>query len=237
METVREIAVISDTHGLLRPEAAKILSSADMILHAGDIDSHDVLNALGNLARTSAVRGNCDGDWAEDIPGEALLELYGSKIYMVHNKKNISLLAGRADIIIYGHSHKYEAARKDGRLWLNPGSAGPRRRGRPATMAMLCLGETTGDISVRRIELADGGASVKDDGNAFRESSTGFCPPDLQARMPSVIRDLKKGKTLEDITKTYGIGRGTAEQICQIYFTHPGIDARGVLDRMEIAGK
>ena len=159
---IHKIAVISDTHGILRPEAAELLRSAELILHGGDVADQKTLDRLKECARVIAVRGNCDREWAEGLPQEIRLELYGKKIYMVHNKKQMTPNAEDADIIIYGHSHKYEERKEDGRLWLNPGSGGPRRFGRPATMAMLEIDGESGSLAVRRIGLLEGEAQDAD---------------------------------------------------------------------------
>ena len=146
--SLHRIAVISDTHNMLRPELIDVLRSVECTLHAGDIASREMVGRLDEIAPLTVVRGNCDRDWAWTMPLEVSLELYGKKIYMIHNKAQISSAAERADIIIYGHSHKYEEKVIDGRLWLNPGSCGPRRFGRPATMAVLEIDEETGDVRV-----------------------------------------------------------------------------------------
>ena len=173
---------------------------------------------------------------------------------MVHNKKQMSVKAEDADLIIYGHSHKYEEKEEGGRLWLNPGSGGSRRFGRPATMAVLEIDEEGGSLTVRRIELSEGVAqsastTVQDkgqtarsaDGSAQSADEDGPCPEldsgQLRGIVETVLRDLARGKSADRIVKTRGISRALTEQICQIYFTHPGIDAQGVMDRVEIAGR
>ena len=230
---IHKIAVISDTHGILRPKAAELLRSAELILHGGDIADQKTLDRLKECARVIAVRGNCDREWAEGLPQEICLELYGKKIYMVHNKKQMTPNAEGADIIIYGHSHKYEEKKEDGRLWLNPGSGGPRRFGRPATMAMLEIDGESGSLAVRRIGLSEGEAQDAD--------SDCFCPEfgsgELRGIVETVVKDLARGRSVEHIVRTRRVSRALTEQICQIYFTHPGIDAQGVMDRIEIAGR
>ncbi len=230
---LHRIAVISDSHGPVRPDVLEHLAGAELILHGGDIASQKVLDALNQIARVVAVRGNCDKEWAEALPREVLLELYGKKIYMVHNKKHISKKAEGADLIIYGHSHKYEDRQTDGQRFLNPGSCGPRRFGAAATMAMLeftvgndCEEKTNSpaaamEMRVEKIDLTEAAGAA--DGN-------------LRQAVELVVRDLQRGKTLDQIVKARRLNRELTEQICQIYFTHPGIDVQGVLDRIEIAG-
>ena len=229
--SIHRIAVISDTHGILRPETVEALRSAELILHGGDIANRKTLDRLGECARVIAVRGNCDKEWAEALPQEVCFELYGKKIYMVHNRKQRSEEAETADIVIYGHSHKYEEKEENGRLWLNPGSGGPRRFGKPATMAMLEIDEESGSLAVKRIELS--GDEARNEDSLCPELDSG----ELRGIVETIVRDLSRGRSVDHIVKTRGISRALTEQISQIYFTHPGIDVQGVVDRIEIAGR
>ena len=229
--SIHRIAVISDTHGILRPETVEVLRSAELILHGGDIANRKTLDRLGECARVIAVRGNCDKEWAENLPQEVCFELYGKKIYMVHNRKQRSGEAETADVVIYGHSHKYEEREEDGRLWLNPGSGGPRRFGKPATMAMLEIDEERGSLAVKRIELSEDEA--RDVDSSCPELDGG----ELRGIVETIVKDLARGRSVDHIVKTRGISRALTEQICQIYFTHSGIDVQGVMDRVEIAGR
>ncbi len=231
--TIHRIAVISDTHGSLRPKAVELLRSAELILHGGDIADRKTFDRLNECARVIAVRGNCDGEWAKELPQEVGFELYGRKIYMVHNKKQMTQRAEDADLMIYGHSHRYEEKEENGRLLLNPGSGGPRRFGKPATMAVLEIDEESGSMAVKRIDLSED--TVQD---AAADSS--FPAPDsgeLRGIVETVVRELARGRSVDRIVKTHRISRALTEQICQIYFTHPGINAQGVMDRIEIAGR
>ena len=117
-----KIGVISDTHGLLREEVLEILRDCDCIFHGGDINNQGVLDALGKIAPVYVVRGNNDREWAEQLPHDLTVQIEGWKIFMVHNRKEIENLPEDADIVIFGHSHKYFEQVIDGRLWLNPGS-------------------------------------------------------------------------------------------------------------------
>jgi uncharacterized protein len=138
------IGVISDTHGLLRPEAAAALRNVEMILHAGDIGKPEILDELGVIAPVVAVRGNNDkGSWAEAIPEHKAVELSGVQIYMLHDIKELGRfpdLAG-SRVVIFGHSHRPLVETRDGVLHLNPGSAGPRRFNLPTTIALLRIGD------------------------------------------------------------------------------------------------
>ena len=133
------IGVISDTHGLLRPAVLEALAGCDCILHGGDVNRPEILDTLREIAPLYVVRGNNDKEWAEDLPHSLTIELDGVPIYMVHNKKDAPKDLGAAQIVIYGHSHKYAEQTIDGRLWLNPGSCGKRRFDQEITMAILTL--------------------------------------------------------------------------------------------------
>ena len=134
------IGVISDTHGLVRPEAKGALQGVDLILHAGDIGKPQVLEELQTIALVVAVRGNNDkGQWAEAIPEQTILEIAGISIYMLHDLKELSLDPSEHGFkaVIAGHSHKPSIQETKGILFLNPGSAGPRRFKLPVSIAHL----------------------------------------------------------------------------------------------------
>ena len=134
------IGVISDTHGLVRPEVLEILKGVDLIIHAGDIGGVEVLNALETIAPVKAVRGNNDRDsWADHIPHDQVIE-YGSHLfYVLHEIGHLDLdpTAAEFSAVIYGHSHRPLAETKKDVLYLNPGSAGPRRFSLPISIARL----------------------------------------------------------------------------------------------------
>ena len=142
------IAILSDTHGLLRPEVVEYLKTADVILHGGDINKQSIMDELRQYAPLYIVRGNNDTEWAQDIPHDLTLTLDGMTFVMVHNKKEVPDLTG-ADVVVFGHSHKYLQEEKDGVLWLNPGSCGPRRFHQEITMMMAEL--TGGSLRVEKI--------------------------------------------------------------------------------------
>ena len=136
------VGVLSDTHGLLRPEAVEALRGSDLILHAGDIGSPAVLEALAAVAPVQAVRGNNDVEpWALSVPETRTLELAGHRLHLLHDAKQLALDPLRAGIavLIAGHSHKPLCERREGVLHLNPGSAGPRRFSLPVSVARLEL--------------------------------------------------------------------------------------------------
>jgi putative phosphoesterase len=136
------IGVVSDTHGLLRPEALKHLNGVDRIIHAGDIGAPNVLEKLQTLAPVDAVRGNNDkGAWAEAIPETLLLEIRGHQVHVLHDLKQIDLSPSAAglSVVISGHSHKPVVEERDGVLFINPGSLGPRRFRLPIALAKLYI--------------------------------------------------------------------------------------------------
>lgn len=141
------IGVISDTHGLLREEVLVYLKTCDYIFHGGDINKPEIINELQSIAPLYVVRGNNDkGIWAEKLPHELHEVIEGLNIYMVHNQKEMSSELGDAKLVIYGHSHRYELKKCEGRLFLNPGSCGKRRFSLPLTMAIVTV--TGGNIEV-----------------------------------------------------------------------------------------
>ncbi len=134
------IGVISDTHGLLRPEAIAFLDGCDHIVHAGDIGKPHILDALAALAPLTAIRGNIDtGDWAANLPGTLLVDVCGIRLHVLHDLKQLALdpVAEDVAVVVSGHSHKAVVAERDGVLLLNLGSAGPRRFRLPVTIADL----------------------------------------------------------------------------------------------------
>jgi putative phosphoesterase len=133
------LGVISDTHGLLRPEVTKIFKNVDLILHAGDIGSPEILHALNNIAPTISVRGNNDtGEWARRVPEMKRVEIEGVSILVLHDRKELTENRSRqVQVVVTGHSHRPSIEHSDGILFLNPGSAGPRRFSLPISVARL----------------------------------------------------------------------------------------------------
>ena len=144
-----KLAILSDTHGLLRPEVVEHLQTADAILHGGDINKQAIVDELRQYAPLYIVRGNNDWGWAEDIPHDLTVTLDGVTFCMVHNRKELPLNLAGVDVVVFGHSHKYVEEEKEGILWLNPGSCGPRRFHQEITMMMAEL--TDGKIHVEKI--------------------------------------------------------------------------------------
>ena len=135
---MKRIAILSDTHGLLRPQVLEHLKTADAILHAGDLDNSDILDELRDLGKDLyVVRGNNDWDWALSIRSCLTVTIDGVTFFMVHNPRDVPRPLPAADVVVCGHTHKYSAEERDGVLWLNPGSCGPRRFYQEVTMAMM----------------------------------------------------------------------------------------------------
>ena len=148
------IGVISDTHGLLRPEALTALVGVEHILHAGDVGDPRVLDSLREIAPVTAIRGNID-QWGEcaELPATDVVELHGRLFYLVHSLADLDINPVVAEVaaVISGHSHKPAIEQRNGVLYLNPGSAGPRRFNLPVTVALLTLKESK--ISAQIVDL------------------------------------------------------------------------------------
>ena len=136
------VGLISDTHGLLRPEAVRALAGSDLIVHAGDVGAPDILDALRAVAPVVAVRGNVDqGAWASVLPRTAVAEVGGTLIYVLHDLNELDLdpAAAGIGVVVSGHSHQPASVTRSGVLFVNPGSAGRRRFKLPVTVALLDL--------------------------------------------------------------------------------------------------
>jgi putative phosphoesterase len=145
------IGLISDTHGLLRPEAVAALRGSDLIIHAGDVGAPGILETLGRIAPVVAVRGNVDrGAWARRLPETEVVECGDVQLYVLHNIDLLDLKPAAAGFaaVIYGHSHRPAHELRDGVLYFNPGSAGPRRFRLPISVGRLTLraGSITGEL-------------------------------------------------------------------------------------------
>ena len=151
------IGIISDTHSLLRDEALRGLEGSDLIIHAGDVGKPEILDALKALAPLVSVRGNIDtGPWASQLPLTAVAETGSALIYVLHNLDDLELAPSVASfqVVVSGHSHKPSRKERAGVLYLNPGSAGPRRFSLPITLARLDLGKAPYEVEF--VDLASG---------------------------------------------------------------------------------
>jgi putative phosphoesterase len=152
--TSLKVGLISDTHGLLRPEALLALGRSDHIIHAGDICDPQTLRVLGEIAPVTAVRGNCDqGDWASALHETEVVQIGAVTIYVIHNLDELDLdpRAADIDVVVSGHSHRPKSEMRDGVLYINPGSAGPRRFSLPISVGRLMLKQSL--VQPQLIEL------------------------------------------------------------------------------------
>lgn len=136
------IGIISDTHGLLRPEAERALRGVNLIIHAGDVGDPRILATLKGIAPVFAVRGNMDtAPWAQQLPCTTIVDADGSNFYVLHNLQELDLRpdASGFQLVISGHSHQPSQSERHGVLYINPGSAGPRRFHLPVTLALMDL--------------------------------------------------------------------------------------------------
>ncbi len=148
------IGVISDTHGLLRPQALEALAGAQHLIHAGDVGAPEVLEQLRGRAPVTAVRGNNDvEEWASALPEAVTFELAGARLHLLHNLAELAVTPAKAGIhaVITGHSHRPALRKSEGVLYLNPGSAGPRRFSLPVSVAWLEI--DNGTLEARLVEL------------------------------------------------------------------------------------
>ena len=220
---MHKIGIISDTHGLLRDSVKENLKDCDIILHGGDIKSETDLKKLNSIAKTYIVRGNIDKDWASALPVTLKVRLFGISIFLIHNKKHITEDISDCNVIVYGHSHRYEQEQKGQQLWLNPGSCGPRRFTLPLTMAILHI-KDDGSFWIDRINLPAKTANI------ILPASQ----KDITDIILAVMKSTDKGKSVTEIARQNKISEELASQSCRLYLTHPGVDADGIINNMAL---
>ena len=230
MNNKMKIAVLSDTHGLLREQVQEMIGECDAIIHAGDINSQKILDEIVGAGREKVpfyvVRGNNDKDWAKEIPETLQFELQHVKFFLVHNKKDIPEDLSDIQIIIYGHSHKYSEEEKEGRLWLNPGICGKRRFHQPITMAILTLEDEKWEVE--RIDI------LHEQQEGKEVPSTKITQRDLAAVIQKILTGMEKGQTVEQMAKKLGVDSEFVEEICRIRVTHPGVTVDGIMNKIEV---
>lgn len=216
-----KIAIISDTHNVLRPEVMEIIAGSDAVIHGGDISTQKVLDSIKRAVKPNtplfAVRGNNDKEWAEDIPESLEFELGGLRFFLVHNKKDIPKNID-TDVVIFGHSHKYYEGRINGRLWLNPGSCGRRRFNLPVTMAVMNI--TDNGYTVECIEISDKKMIIP--------------KSDLLKNIHSIMKYMDTGMSVDKISRRMKLDNEFVEQIARMRVTHPGVDAEGIMNKIEV---
>jgi putative phosphoesterase len=155
---MKTVGVISDTHGLLRPDALEALSGVDLIVHAGDIGAPEIIDSLRRIAPVHAIRGNVDrGLWADEFSPTEIVEVGGQSIYVLHDLLELDLdpVAAGFRVVIYGHTHDPAVNEERGVVYLNPGSAGPRRFKLPISLARMTVGEEDCETQAARTARAD----------------------------------------------------------------------------------
>ena len=221
-----KIAILSDTHDLLRPEVLAALPGCACILHGGDVSSRKILDQLERFAPVRAVRGNNDKEWAEGLPQALDFEVGGLRVCMAHKKKDLPKDLTPYDLAVFGHSHQYGATWLEHpgthrrTLLLNPGSCGPRRFRQAITFAILEIGAD--GWSVRRVEIP----------HAPREAAPKADPGDVKRQVEIVMKETEKGQGVRAIAEKYGLDPALVEQIARLYVTHPGVTAEGILSKM-----
>ena len=217
-----KLGILSDTHGLLRQEVLDRLAGCDAILHGGDINNQGILDTLASVAPVYAVRGNNDREWAASLPEALALELGGARLYMTHKKKDLPDGLDGYDLVVVGHSHRYELQRLGGTLLINPGSCGPRRFNQAITMALAEITPSPAGrprIAIPRIDIEHQGPRRRISG-------------DLKSQIETVIRETAKGRPAVDIAARRGWDVALVEQIARLYVTHPGVDADSIMAKM-----
>ena len=219
-----KVGILSDTHDLLRPTVLEKLACCSHILHAGDISSQGILDQLNVIAPVIAVRGNNDGEWAGALPLRLSFELGGLSVLMAHKRKDLPEDLTPYDLVVFGHSHRYEAtwlepAGVHRTLLLNPGSCGPRRFAQPITMAVLTV--ESGGFVAERVDIPHQAKETRPD-----------AVPDLKAQIGLIVRETQKGLTVQAIARRHGLDPGLTEQVVRLYVTHPGVTADGIMRKM-----
>ena len=217
---MKKIGILSDTHGLLRPEVLQSLQGCDAILHGGDINRQEIIDRLEQIAPVYVVRGNNDKEWAEHLPLFLDFELSGLHIYMTHKKKDLPKDLASYDLVVYGHSHRYEQKLEGSTHLINPGSCGPRRFNQDITLAVMELEEQDQGIIIRRIDIPHAKMPAVNKDKVQK--------PDIE----KVIREVRKGRSVTEISSKLGMDPELTEQICRLYLTHPGVDADGIMTKM-----
>lgn len=213
-----KIGILSDTHGLLRPEVLAALTGCEAILHGGDVNRQRVLDQLEQVAPVYAVRGNNDKEWAEHLPDFLDFTLAGTRVYMTHKRKDLPRDVSGYDLVVYGHSHQYDERKVGRAVILNPGSCGPVRFRQSITMATAEI--SGGSVVVTRVDIAAAQAAPR------------ISDQDLRQQIEAVIRDTDKGRSPAEIAQRLGIDAAVAEQIARLYVTHPGVTADGIMTKM-----
>ena len=217
---MKKIGILSDTHGLLRPEVLLALEGCDAILHGGDINRQEIIERLEQIAPVYAVRGNNDKEWAEHLPLFLDFQLSGLHIYMTHKKKDLPKELSSYDLVVYGHSHRYEQRTEGDTILINPGSCGPRRFNQDITLAVMELDEKDRGMVIRRMDIPHAKTAAVSRDRVQR------------ADVEKVIREVARGRSVTEISAKLGMDPELTEQICRLYLTHPGVTPDGIMTKM-----
>ncbi len=254
-------AVISDTHGLLRPEAIKVIGTCDVIIHAGDFDNQMLYHKLNISQPLYAVRGNNDGSWAGQLPLVKRFLLGGISFIMAHDRSDIPMSLGKEQVVIFGHSHMYYQKIENGRLWLNPGSCGYKRFTLPLSLAVMTIQDGTYQVEPVWLEEVYGKAapysgqgngdgsinSGRTEEKTVEPNGLGGQQEDGQPRIKErqqerdqlfliakIMRFMKRGATINWVADNLKAEPAFVETIYRISITHPGADAHQILDKLEV---
>lgn len=182
---MKKIAVISDTHNVLRPQVVDEIKKCDAVIHAGDFTSEAILDELRRLSQVWVVRGNNDKTWAGALKDALRFEIDGVHFFLTHDRRDIARNLDGIDVVIFGHSHKYFQDVIDGRLWLNPGGCGRPRFAQPLTMAILTIEDTPDGVP--REGCGDGPAHT----DTSRPSASGQLPAPALSRIKTDKIDIE----------------------------------------------
>ena len=213
------IGVLSDTHGLLRQAVVDHLTGADAVLHGGDINNRGILMTLERMAPVYAVRGNNDREWAENIPTSLDFALGGLRVFMAHRKRDLPPDLSDYNLVVYGHSHRYEESKVGKTVLLNPGSCGPRRFNQAITLAVLTVEGVR--ITVTRIDIP------------HQNTPKLRIGADLKSQIETVMRETQRGRPAMEIAAKRGWDVALVEQIARLCVTHPGVTADGIMGKMD----
>ncbi|MCD7715021.1 MAG: metallophosphatase family protein [Lachnospiraceae bacterium] len=239
------IAVLSDTHDVLRGEVLEQIRLADAVIHAGDVCKPEIADRIkANLKKDALlylVRGNMDGNWAKRLPETLEFQLEHLSFFVVHNR-NRAVIPENCDIVISGHTHRFQTETTDGRLWLNPGACGRRRFRSELSMAVLLIEGHSWQIEKVMIGVEEESAGKNENTIAAADMhGCGGCtdPMELSSGallllISGILKRMNRGKTILQIAGELNLEESFVEEICRIYVTHPGVTANGILDKLEV---
>lgn len=224
MASAIRIGIISDTHGILREEVKEVLRTCSYIIHAGDVDEPFIIRELNAIGKLYFVRGNNDGDWAESYPKVRTFTIGGVHFFLIHNQRELPRSLPKEDIILFGHSHQYCCEKKEGKLWLNPGSCGKKRFHGELTMAVMTIQD--GIYEVEKIRLDSDGKKKKVQSLEKNQVSVNA--------IQKILVWMQKGKQIAEMAKELQLEEAMVETVCRIAVTHPGVSAEGIYNKMEV---